>query len=59
MNMKNVFSTAGDVIGGLASVLAGLVTVGIMTQIIFGTGTLGLNIVSNIGELVTHSQVVV
>ena len=52
MNMKNVFSTAGDVIGGLASVLAGLVTVGIMTQIIFGTGTLGLDIVSNIGTLV-------
>jgi len=52
MNIKSVFSTASDVIGGLASVLAGLVTVGIMTQIIFGNGTLGLDIVGNIGTLV-------
>ena len=52
MNIKSVFSSASDVISGLASVLAGLVTVGIMTQIIFGTGTLGLNIVDNIGTLV-------
>ena len=52
MNIKSVFSSASDVISGLASVLAGLVTVGIMTQIIFGTGTLGLDIVANIGTLV-------
>ena len=35
MNIKSVFSTASDVITGLAGVLAGLVTVGIMTQIRF------------------------
>ena len=52
MNIKSVFSSASDVISGLASVLAGLVTVGIMTQIIFGSGTLGLDIVANIGTLV-------
>ena len=52
MNIKSVFSTASDVITGLAGVLAGVVTVGIMTQIIFGTGTLGLDIVANIGTLV-------
>ena len=52
MNIKSVFSSASDVISGLASVLAGLVTVGIRTQIIFGSGTLGLDIVANIGTLV-------
>tara|TARA_R100001509_G_scaffold107335_1_gene63775 strand:- start:638 stop:862 length:225 start_codon:yes stop_codon:yes gene_type:complete len=50
--MKSIFSTASDVITGLTGVLAGLVTIGIMTQIIFGAGALGLDIVTNISSLV-------
>ena len=52
MNIKGVFSTVGDVISGLTSVLAGLVTIGIMTHIVFGPGTLGLDIVANVSSLV-------
>jgi hypothetical protein len=52
MNIKSVFSTVSDVITGMAGLLAGLVTVGILTHIVFGAGTLGMNIVGNITELV-------
>ena len=51
-NIKSIFSTIGDVVGGFAGVLGGLVSVGVLAQIVFGTGTLGLNIVGNISELV-------
>ena len=52
MNIKGVFSTVSDVISGLTGVLAGLVTIGIMTHIVFGPGTLGLDIVGNVSSLV-------
>ena len=52
MNMKSVFTTAGDVISGFAGVLGGLVTIGILAQIVFGAGTFGFDIVGNISSLV-------
>ena len=52
MNMKNVFSTINDAISGFAGVLGGLVSVAIMGQIIFGAGTLGIDVVGNISGLV-------
>ena len=42
MNVKSIFGTIGVTLSGLFGVLGGLVTVGIMTQIIFGTGILVL-----------------
>lgn len=53
MNVKSVFSTVSDVITGFTGVLGGLVTVGVMSQIVFGTGTLGLDIIGNISTLVS------
>ncbi len=52
MNIKSVFASVSDVISGLAGVLGGLVTIGIMSQIIFGAGTFGFDIVGNISSLV-------
>ena len=52
MNMKSVFASVSDVISGLVGVLGGLVTIGIMSQIIFGAGTFGFDIVGNISSLV-------
>ena len=52
MNVKNVFSGIGDVLGGITGVLTGLVSVGILSQVIFGTGWLGMDIIGNIGALV-------
>ena len=53
MNVKSIFGMIGDFIGGLVGVLGGLVGVGIMSQIVFGTGFLGIDVIGNISGIVT------
>ena len=48
MNIKSIFGMIGDVLGGLAGVLGGLVSVGVLSQIVFGSGWLGIDVVTNI-----------
>jgi len=50
--MKSIFGMIGDGLSGIAGVLTGLVSVGILSQVIFGTGWLGMDIIGNIGSLV-------
>ena len=52
MNVKTAFGYIGDVIGGLAGVLAGLVSVGVLSQVVFGTGWLGIDVIGNISGIV-------
>ena len=52
MNIKSIFGTIGDVIGGLAGVLGGLVAVGVLSQIVFGSGWLGIDVIGNITSIV-------
>ena len=52
MNVKSIFGTIGDTLNGLFGVLTGLVGVGIMSQVIFGTGWMGIDVVGNISNLV-------
>jgi len=52
MNVKSIFATIGDVLSGIAGVLGGLVSVGILSQIVFGNSWLGMDIVGNISGLV-------
>ena len=52
MNVKSIFWTIGDTLGGIFGVLTALVGVGIMSQIIFGTGWIGIDVVGNISNLV-------
>ena len=52
MNIKTIFGTIGDTLTGIFGVLVGLVGVGIMSQIVFGSGWLGINVVGNISTLV-------
>jgi hypothetical protein len=52
MNIKSIFGMIGDFIGGLVAVLGGLVAVGVMSQIVFGSGWLGINVIANISEIV-------
>ena len=52
MNVKSIFGTIGDVLGGVFGILGGLVGVGIMSQIVFGTGWMGIDVVGNISGLV-------
>ena len=52
MNIKRIFGTIGDVIGGLAGVLGGVVSVGVLSQIVFGSGWLGIDVIGNITGIV-------
>ena len=52
MNVKGIFGTIGETLTGITTVLGSLVGVGIMSQIVFGTGWLGINVVGNISALV-------
>ena len=52
MNVKGIFGTIGETLTGITTVLGSLVAVGIMSQIVFGTGWLGIDVVGNISGLV-------
>jgi len=52
MNVKNIFGTIGDTLTGLFGVLTGLVGVAIMSQVVFGTGWMGMDVVGNISNIV-------
>jgi hypothetical protein len=52
MNVKSIFGTIGDTLTGLFGVLTGLVGVGIMSQVIFGTGWMGIDVIANISGIV-------
>ena len=53
MNVKSIFGTIGDTLGGLFGVLTGLVGVGIMSQVVFGSGWMGIDVIANISNIVT------
>ena len=52
MNVKSIFGTIGDTLTGLFGVLTGLVGVGIMSQVVFGTGWMGIDVIANISGIV-------
>ena len=52
MNVKSIFSTIGEVLGGIGGVLTSLVSVSILSTVIFGSGWLGIDVVANISALV-------
>ena len=52
MNVKGIFTTIGETLTGITSVLGSVVAVGIMSQIVFGTGWMGIDVVANISTLV-------
>ena len=52
MNVKGIFGTIGEALTGITTVLGSLVGVGIMSQIVFGTGWMGIDVVGNISGLV-------
>ena len=48
MNIKNVFSMVNDVLTGIGGVLMSLVSVSILSTVIFGSGWLGIDVITNI-----------
>ena len=53
MNVKSIFGTIGETLTGLFGVLTGLVGVAIMSQVVFGTGWIGIDVIANISNIVT------
>ena len=52
MNVKSIFGTIGETLTGITTILGSLVGVGIMSQVVFGTGWIGIDVVANISGLV-------
>ena len=52
MNIKSIFGSIGDVLTGIAGVLTGLVSVSILSTVVFGSGWLGMDVIANISGLV-------
>tara|TARA_R100000664_G_C2732817_1_gene122986 strand:- start:511 stop:741 length:231 start_codon:yes stop_codon:yes gene_type:complete len=52
MNIKSVFGMIGDVLSGIGGVLVSLVSVSILSTVIFGSGWLGIDVITNISNLV-------
>jgi len=52
MNVKSIFGTIGETLTGLFGVLTGLVGVAIMSQVVFGTGWMGMDVIGNISGIV-------
>ena len=52
MNIKSVFGMIGDVLSGIGGVLVSLVSVSILSTVIFGSGWLGFDVITNISGLV-------
>mgnify|MGYP000639739868 FL=1 len=52
MNVKGIFTTIGETLTGITTVLGSVVSVGIMSQIVFGTGWMGIDVIGNISTLV-------
>ena len=52
MNIKSIFGSIGEVLTGIAGVLTGLVSISILSTVVFGSGWLGTDVITNIGSLV-------
>ena len=52
MNIKSVFEMIGGVLGGISGILVSLVSVSIMSTVIFGSGWLGIDVITDISNLV-------
>ena len=53
MNIKSVFGMISDVLSGIGRVLVSLVSVSILSTVIFGSGWLGIDVITNISGLVS------
>ena len=52
MNVKSIFGMVGDFLAGIGAVLGGLISVGVLSQIVFGTGWLGIDVIGNLTGIV-------
>ena len=53
MNVKSIFETITGVLSGIAGIPVSLVGVAVLSQIVFGTTWLGMDVVANITGFVS------
>ena len=53
MNIKSVFEMIGGVLNGIGGVLISLVSISILSTVIFGSGWLGIDVITNNSGLVS------
>ena len=53
INLKSAFSSIGEFVGGLVELLASLAALGVVSEVIFGTGVWGMNVVGNLVAIIT------
>jgi len=53
INVKSAFSMVGEFVGGLVELFASVAALGVISEVIFGSGVFGMNIVANLIGLVT------
>jgi hypothetical protein len=52
MNVKGIFSSIGEWVNGLVDLLSSFIALGVMVQIIFGTGLFGVDVMGNLTSIV-------
>ena len=53
INLKSAFSSLGEFIGGLVELLASLAALGVVSEVIFGQGVWGMNVVGNLVAIIS------
>lgn len=53
MDIKRAFGLMTDILGGLVELLVSLVAVGVLVEILFGSGVFGVSVVSNLISLIS------
>lgn len=52
MNTKTIFGTINSWVGGLVNLFAGLLALGVMTELTFGTGFFGASVIANLTGMI-------
>ena len=53
INLKSAFSSIGEFVGGLVELLASLAALGVVSEVILGSGVWGMNVVGNLVAIIT------
>ena len=53
INLKSAFSSIGEFVGGLVELLASLAALGVVSEVIFGQGVWGMNVVGNLVAIIS------
>ena len=54
MDIKRGFEVVSDFLGSLIELLASLVAVGVLAEVLFGTGVFGASVVANLTNMIAH-----